>query len=201
MMLKVPTELLRHCKILNNQAPQLEGYQVKLLPIAECHLEQLRIWRNSEHVRQNMLSQGHISEEQQKAWFAHICRARNQFHYAIEYKQQLIGSCNIKTRGQQADIYSAAHFELGLYIGDTNYLSNIIAFAPTLLMNDYCFESLKAAALHAVVIPENIAALRYNQQLGYKIVKRAELVELSLEYTDYQLKSQLIKRLLDRPKK
>ena len=183
----------------------LAGYQVVLVPVNEQHLQLLRQWRNSEHVKQFMLTQDEITWEQQLAWFAHIRRARNQKHYVIQYRQQLIGSCNIKVRGNCTDIEGAKHFELGLYIGEAKYLANIIAFAPTLVLNDFCFKQLNAEQLHAVVKPENHAALRYNEKLGYKVTDhntyQTGVIELTLTEADYQNHSRMIKRLLDRPTK
>lgn len=179
----------------------LAGYQVLLRPVAEQHLEQLRLWRNSKHVKQYMLTQEEITQEQQLAWFAHISRSNNQLHFVIEYRDQLIGSCNIKIRGNHSNINDATHFELGLYIGEPKYLANIIAFAPTLVLNDYCFSTLSAEKLYAVVKPENQPALRYNQKLGYQVTTQNGLIELTLTKSDYQQHSHLIKRLLDRPNK
>ncbi|WP_100642149.1 GNAT family N-acetyltransferase [Alteromonas facilis] len=177
----------------------LEGYQVRLRNILRDDLELLRQWRNSDHVRKFMLTDGYITQEQQQAWFEHIRRATNQLHFVIEYRGHPIGSCNIKTRGQAADIFSAEHFELGLYIGDEQYAGNVIAFSPTLLMNDFCFEQLHANQLHAVVKPDNLAAMRYNEKLGYKIVNRGELFELVLDRQHYDEHSKVLKTLLNRP--
>ncbi|MDM7860148.1 GNAT family N-acetyltransferase [Alteromonas sp. ASW11-36] len=179
--------------------PTLHGYQISLRPVVRGDIEQLRIWRNSEHVKQFMLSDNDITKEQQLAWFEHIQRAHNQWHFVIEYRHQAIGSCNIKTRGKAADISTAKHFELGLYIGEQRYLGNIIAFAPTLLMADYCFSELQAKQLYAVVKPENAAALRYNEKLGYAVVHRGDIIEMWLRQSDYEVHSKPLKSLLNRP--
>ena len=183
----------------HDPSARLNGYQVSLLPVKLEHLDQLRRWRNSDHVKQHMLTRETITEEQQLAWFAHISRSTNQQHYVIEYRDQLIGSCNIKVRGALADINLAQHYELGLYIGELQFIGNIIAFAPTLVLNDYCFTILHADTLFAVVKAENQAALRYNQKLGYQVERSDDLIELTLTKEDYQQQSQLLKRLLDRP--
>ena len=180
---------------------RLEGYQVVLRPIELGDVEQVRQWRNSQWVKQFMLTDDDISPEQQRAWFEHISRATNQIHFLIEYKQQAIGSCNIKARGQVVDIEQAKHLELGLYIGEQRFMGNIIAFAPTLLMNDYCFEQLNATQLHAVVKDENQAAMRYNEKLGYRIVNAGQLNELVLTREQYQLQAKPLKAFLNRPRR
>lgn len=178
---------------------RLAGYGVVLRAITQGDLASLRAWRNDPAVSQFMLCQDKISPEQQQAWFAHIQRAHNQQHFVIEYKDKPIGSANIKTRGQGETLTSASVVEPGLYIGDPAYRQNIVAFAPTLLLNDYCFEQLGCARLRAVVKAENQAALNYNLKLGYQIVSQGDLIEIELNFEDYQTHSKMLKGLLSRP--
>lgn len=179
----------------------LSGYQVTLRSIGVDDLELLRKWRNSEPVKRHMLTMDEISNEQQRAWFQYITRAKNQLHFVIEYGNKPIGSCNIKCRGPSADIKESDYYELGLYIGDQQYAGNLIAFAPTLVMNDYCFKQLSAKALHAVVKSENTAALRYNEKLGYTVERSGPLYELVLTQDRYEDATAVIKQLLSRPKR
>ncbi|WJG10573.1 GNAT family N-acetyltransferase [Aliiglaciecola sp. LCG003] len=187
---------------MNNSdtAPTLEGYGVKLRPVGADDLEQLRQWRNDPQVSQFMLSQKPISAEQQSAWFAHIQRATNQLHFVIEYKGSAIGSANIKTRGGVKSLSGAHSIEPGLYIGEPKYRQNIIAFSPTLLLNDYCFDVLKCQHLRAIVKANNQAALNYNQKLGYRTVQSGDLIEIELNFEDYQRCSVTLKSLLSRNK-
>lgn len=178
----------------------LSNYSVTLRTVAQADIEQLRVWRNSQHVRRFMLSDELITPEQQQAWFEHIQRAQNQHHFVIEYKGKPIGSCNIKTRGHEPRLQSAQHFECGLYIGEAKYNGNIIAFAPTLVMNDYCFDKLKAKRLHAVVKSDNTAALRYNEKLGYQVVVNGDLIEIELDRANYERSSATLKQFLNRQK-
>lgn len=182
-------------------SPILQGYQVTLRPVQQADLEQLRAWRNQQDVSQFMLSQDTISREQQQAWFNRICTSESEAHFIIEYKGEGIGSANIKARGIGARLAKAKCIEPGLYIANPKYRNNILAFSPTLLLNDYCFETLQALTLRAVVKPENAAALKYNQKIGYREVSRSELVEIELNFDDYQRHTAMIKGLLSRPSK
>lgn len=177
------------------------GYQVRLLPVAGEHIEQMRQWRNSEHVRQQMLSTDDISKKQQREWFSLLPKKHNERHYVIQYKERLIGACNIKSHPHKADITTSKAYEMGLYIGDTDYMGNIIAFSPTLLLNDYCFDVLEADYLYAVVKSTNHAALRYNEKLGYREKKAGDLIELTLNKSDYETSTRPLKMLLNRPRK
>ncbi|MCV2885458.1 GNAT family N-acetyltransferase [Aestuariibacter sp. AA17] len=176
----------------------LTGYQVTLRDVVENDLDQLREWRNLPEVRQFMLSDSTIDDEQQRAWFKKVQRDKTQRHFVIEYKGQAIGSANIKSRGNNIPIEQANVIEPGLYIGEAKYRQNILAFAPTLLLNDYCFNKLGVTKLVAVVKPDNQAALNYNAKLGYKVVNQGELIDISLNFEDYQLHTQQLKAFLSR---
>ena len=180
------------------RGPVLSGYQVVMRPIALDDLELLRTWRNGQNVSQFMLSHSHISVEQQKAWFKKILRDTSQLHFVICYKDRIIGSANIKCKNSKSDIKHSSILEPGLYIGDEKYRNNIIAFSPTLLLNDYCFDFLQCTKLVALVKADNKAALNYNAKLGYKVIKENELVEIELEKSAYDTQSKMLKALLSR---
>lgn len=177
----------------------LSGYQVSLQTVTETDLEGIRQWRNDPSVARFMLSQDKISVEQQRAWFKKITRDPCQQHFMIHYKNQPIGVANIKSYYQGETLVSARAIEPGLYIADERYRGNILAFAPSLLLIDYCFEGLAAQSLKAVVKADNQAALNYNEKLGYQIEKQGELVEIKLNRDDYAQKTQGLKALLNRP--
>lgn len=179
---------------------RLYGYQVTLTQVTENDLEMLRNWRNLPEVKQYMLSQQNISREQQQAWFNKLEKSDKEQHFVITYKNTPIGSANIKVHTGDS-LQQAVAIEPGLYIADNNYRNNILAFAPTLLLNDYCFEQLGAKYLLAVVKQDNQAALNYNKKLGYQVVNQDELVTIRLTAQDYQRHSKGLKQLLDRPKR
>ncbi|KXI27908.1 GNAT family N-acetyltransferase [Paraglaciecola hydrolytica] len=183
----------------NKLLTQLQGYQVRLDAVTQDDLEMIRQWRNDPSVAQFMLSQESISTEQQQAWFKKISRDFSQQHFVIFYKNEAIGVANIKAYYQGETLDNARVIEPGLYIADNRYRNNILAFAPTLVLNDYCFEVLGVQALLAVVKADNLAALNYNTKLGYQIEKQAELVEIRLNQADYQHHTHGLKALLNRP--
>lgn len=182
----------------HTQHPELTGYQISLRPVSKDDLQQLKNWRNDPEISRFMLSQTKISDEQQTAWFNKICRDNSQQHYIIVYKDQDIGSLNIKSKIRAKSLLETPIIEPGLYIADPRYRNNILAFSPTLLINDYCFETLRCEKLVATVKSDNQAALNYNLKLGYQIVKQGELIEIALNFEDYQKCSKSLKALLSR---
>ncbi len=175
----------------------LEGYQIKLVQIQESDLEMLRLWRNDPKVSQYMLTQETISAEQQCKWFEKIKRDPKQLQFVIYYKDNPIGAANLRAIDGES-IHEATILEPGLYIYEDKYRANLLTFAPTLLLNDYCFYELGAETLRAVVRPDNIAALNYNQKLGYKVATEGALVEIELDKVSYEQASQPLKGLLSR---
>ncbi|WP_026375627.1 GNAT family N-acetyltransferase [Aestuariibacter salexigens] len=183
----------------------LEGYQVELIPVADGDLEQVRQWRNQKDVRQFMLNEELISQEQQQAWFNRIKDDPAQRHFVIRFRQQGIGVINIKAVGSGETLETAICIEPGLYIAEPRYRDNLLAFAPTLLINDYCFEVLGVTSLRAVVKKHNEAALRYNARLGYSqtegVSPSTDVVELRLSRENYNNSVAALKALLSRPTK
>ncbi|QPL49143.1 MULTISPECIES: GNAT family N-acetyltransferase [Alteromonas] len=180
------------------------GYQVTLLPIALEHQSLLRQWRNSPEIKQCMFSDETISDAQQLTWFEQVKECENQWHWIVSYRGTFIGSTNIKATEESASVNESPELEAGLYIGEGRYKNNILAFAPTLAMYDYCFEQFNTQHFKARVKATNSAAIHYNQKLGYKTIRTEEqgsVLEMLLTYNDYQSSTKMLKQFLSRSSK
>jgi RimJ/RimL family protein N-acetyltransferase len=144
----------------------VHAFAVDLVPLSEGALERLRAWRNSPEVAAQMLTQAVIDEASQRAWFARIREDRAQAHFVIAYKGQPIGACNLKSVGGAA-LGAAREVEVGFYVGEPRYRGSMLAFFPALALNGHAFEAFAVERIVAKVKPENHAALRFNEQLGY----------------------------------
>ena len=185
----------------------LSGYGVTLLPVAEEHLEQLRCWRNDPAISEFMLTKEEITAEQQLSWFQSLAEKPYQKHFVISYKHKAIGAANIKEQYRQPitnkieadNATSELKLEPGIYLGEEKFRNNVLAFAPSLVLLDYCFDELKVMALHATMHRENTAALNYNQKLGYKVVdENDEWLSIMLAPEDYASATTAIKRFLSK---
>ena len=177
------------------------GYQVTLLPIALEHQSLLRQWRNSPEIKQCMFSDETISDAQQLTWFERVKECENQWHWIVSYRGTFIGSTNIKATEEGASVNESPELEAGLYIGEGRYKNNILAFAPTLAMYDYCFEQFQTQNFKARVKATNSAAIHYNQKLGYKTIRTEEqgsVLEMLLTFNDYQNSTKMLKQFLSR---
>ncbi|WP_048689731.1 GNAT family N-acetyltransferase [Catenovulum maritimum] len=179
--------------------PKLSAYAVNLAQLAEPDIEQVRLWRNTDFVRKQMVNQDLISREQQQAWFYSLGQKQDQQHFMIDYKSQPIGVINIRALDTNS-LLTAKQAEVGLYIGNDKYQNNFIAFAPSLVINDYAFTHLKIDRLASKVRKTNLAALKYNQQLGYLIGEddNDEFNAIELTADNYNKATTQIKNWLSR---
>ncbi|MFT5712028.1 MAG: RimJ/RimL family protein N-acetyltransferase [Glaciecola sp.] len=171
---------------------RLSGYGVELRSVVESDIEMLRQWRNKDDIRSMMKSTSYITKEQQKAWFDGLEDATHVRHFLISYKEQGVGSATLTgtsfVSGFTDDLENAKEIETGLYIGHESYRNNILAFAPSLLTCDYCFDELQVERLVAMVNSSNKQALSYNERLGYKKLSRF-FTEVSEQTSSEEIKT------------
>ncbi|MCU4674754.1 GNAT family N-acetyltransferase [Catenovulum sp. 2E275] len=157
----------------------------------------LQQWRNQPEIREQMVNQQLISMSSHQIWYESVKHALNQQHFVIYYKDLAIGSINIRTR--QAYLYQADSAEVGLYIAEAKYKNNILAFAPSLAINDYAFNDLGINHLASKVRLTNQAAIKYNQQLGYQFSPLDEdFTEIKLTADNYNNATKQLKTWLSR---
>ena len=149
----------------------IEAYGVTLTPVQSEDLALLREWRNRPDISAQMLDQRPISEEAQLRWFERVSIDPSQQHFVIRYKNDPVGACNLKQPEGQP-VSSSTVLESGFYLADPRFRGSMLAFFPALALNQYCFQTLGCTTLLAHVKPDNQAALRFNQQLGYQATTR-----------------------------
>ena len=192
---------------MNNMHSQLNGstltgYSVKLLPVAQQDLALLFNWRNEKSIREQMVDQKLISFEQHQQWFNALSSKKAEQHFVIYYKNDAIGVINIKTVQTVGQTQGHENGEVGLYIANENYKGNIVAFAPSLVINDLAFEQLKLKRLSSKVRADNFAALKYNQQLGYQLAPEENgFIAISLTADNYHKTTKSLKQFLSRGNK
>ena len=175
----------------------ISGYGIELRRLTRDKLEQVRQWRNHPDVARFMVNQEPISEEQQHRWFHSIAGAVDRAYYLICYKNQEFGVINILAKDGRP-LEESRIIEPGMYLAyDSPYRGTILAFCPALAMNDYCFERLHCQQLVAKVKRDNRAALRFNQQLGYRTTSQDEhYVRLELGRADHVKARQALSRFI-----
>lgn len=184
----------------------LSAYGVTLREIQEQDLPQLLTWRNRHDIRKVMKTSDEISASEHLSWFKSLATKTDRQYFSILYKDELIGSANISC--EHGSVHSAELIEPGLYIGHEKYRGNILAFAPSLVLCDYCFNVIKAKKLLAIVSHQNEQAIAYNKKLGYSIepsdnddCAEQQWITMGLCKDDYEQSTKTIKSLLSRVRK
>ena len=188
---------------------EINAYKLKLRPVMQSDLEQLRQWRNSPEIRKNMLSQTIISTEQQKKWFKTLCLQRENkqetertFHFVVEYKGRSIGYANFIAADKMIESAKDSdtkpeNGQTSLYIGETKYRGTILAFCLALALLDFVFLEYGETELDAVVLTHNLAALRFNEKLGYQIQsKEQDIIKMHLTKEHYLQAKQELEKII-----
>lgn len=142
-------------------------YQIEFRATKQGDIEQLRQWRNRDDIRLMMVDQSDITPEQQQAWFERLGAHKNRHHFALWFRDQLIGYAN-------ASLEESESASTGLYIGHEKYRGSMLAICVGVGLSEWCFEQLPISRICAQVAPHNQAALRFNESLGYRVVEQNE---------------------------
>jgi RimJ/RimL family protein N-acetyltransferase len=177
----------------------LDAYGVNLRRLERADIELVRTWRNHPEVARHMLSQAHITAEQQLNWFIRIDAASDRAHYLVSHKGQPTAFASVTSNTGEA-LAESDILEAAIYLApDSRCRGTMLAFAPALALNDACFDALRCTQLVARVRRENAAALRFNARMGYRETGIAgNLVHLALSRDDYVAATGPIKAMLSR---
>ncbi|SBT16345.1 hypothetical protein MGA5115_00425 [Marinomonas gallaica] len=167
-------------------------YQIEFRAIEQDDIEQLRQWRNRDDIRLMMVDQSQISQVQQQTWFERLGTQVNRYHFALWFRDQLIGYAN-------ASLDEPDSASTGLYIGHEKYRGSMLAICVGVGLSEWCFEQLPITRISAQVAPHNQAALRFNESLGYRMVEQNESwVFLSKTQQDFEQARERLYPLLSR---
>ncbi|MDI6797526.1 MAG: hypothetical protein QMD09_11295 [Desulfatibacillaceae bacterium] len=135
-------------------------YGLSLHRLKECHLETLRLGRNSLGVQKAMFFQQHISPAMQREWFARIFNRFNCY-FVVEHRGKMIGSIS----GKDGD-YDKGVAEVGAFFWDERFVKTHIPMIACLVGLEvlFCLLDFKAALLRSR--PDNSSALQFVRHLG-----------------------------------
>ena len=132
--------------------------------LSEEHLELVRYWRNSPEISSKMEYRNFITHQMQLSWYKSLDLARD-FYYIIEYKDIYIGLINTSKIDEQDKSAQA-----GLFIWDHKYHDTHIPVLASLAMLDVFFDVFHINKIYAKVLKTNNKAIRYNTNLGFRLM-------------------------------
>ena len=137
------------------------GITLKSLSLAD--IEQVRLWRNAPEIAGNMEYTSHITAQQQLAWFEQLKLKTNCHFVIINVLGKRIGLAHLSDVNQ---IEKSA--QVGLFIGELNYVGTGVAVAASTCLLQFAFDKLALGVLYAKVKNENKIAINYNAFLGFE---------------------------------
>ena len=142
--------------------------------IEESDLELLLKWRNSDRIRNVMLTSHIIEWEEHYAWFNRIKDREVATNFVFCYKSKPLGYIGYSDIDE---IEKSCSY--GVYIGDVDF--NVPSEAPFILYFfaiEYAFMILKIKTIYAIVLEKNKKALAFNMFLGYRVQKHKKYCNL-----------------------
>lgn len=142
----------------------IKKYNIKLTRLSENDIELLRVKRNSKEIRERMVYQEEISQEEQKKWFDSIDNIYN-LYLLIHFEGEVIGIIN----GKNAD-FKTKTSEGGIFIWDEKHINTLIPSLCSVIMHDYNFYVCEFEKTFIKVLKNNSAAIKFNKMFGYEIL-------------------------------
>lgn len=141
----------------------LKGKKIELHGVSECHLEQLREWRNNPNLRMYFREHREITPEMQKEWWAKASKDPNQYNFEIHVDGTLIGFC-----GLYYIDWVARKAEFGIYIGDQNYRGQGYGSDALRTLVKYGFNTLNLNKIWCEVYANN-RSIEVYKRLGFQL--------------------------------
>lgn len=142
---------------------RIQRYGIELETMHAEHLEMIRLWRNQDYIRKRMQFQEILSSEDQLAWFNALDAERN-LYWVIRSNGYPIGLVHIKDMDD--DFRSG---EAGVFVGEPNFLDSAQPILAILVMMEIAFYVIGLKQLNAKIHHENHKAIRFNNDLGYRL--------------------------------
>lgn len=125
--------------------------------------EKVRQWRNSDPVRQNMLSSEIISPERHTQWLAYLEQNPHRQIVRISFFKGIpFGIITLKDMDE-----NSSRSDWGMYIGEKDYLGRGHSRPMLFDLLMWAFEERKIFRLFTSVLGDNVRALRLYQECGF----------------------------------
>ncbi|MGE4272458.1 MAG: GNAT family N-acetyltransferase [Desulfitobacterium sp.] len=143
-----------------------EEFPLSLRPLCEDDIEQLRLWRNLDHIRKNFISSNIISPVQQKSWFDKHKVIENDFVFIIEETSVLnkkIGAISIYNFSKNAQIAEFGRF----FIGEADAHGKGYGIQAAKMACNIAFEQMGLEKLLLEVFEDNLPAYKIYKKIGF----------------------------------
>lgn len=137
----------------------IESY--KLVDISDKHKSIILQWRNSDHIRMNMINSSLITKKEHSKWFKNLHRDKSIIAKVFTHNDEPLGFVNF------TDIdYLNSKCEWGFYIGKKNAAKGSGKIMGILAL-DFLFDSIGIRKLYSSVLDFNNISIHYHKKFGF----------------------------------
>ena len=141
----------------------LSQYGVTLKRLVFEDIEEVRLWRNEQFIRNKMLFTEEITPEMQEKWFASIDNKSNYYFIIIDERGKRVGLINSKNASLGKKVG-----EGGIFISDLDvWYTATPVIASMILINFSILELTSFDRSIVRILRTNKPAIEYNKRLGY----------------------------------
>ena len=146
----------------------LEGEKVSLRGIELQDLEQLKTWRNSEHVRPYVREYLALTSEHQNTWYQSLMYDKNTIMFAIDRidteagAEPIIGCCGLCSIN-----WKESNAEVSFYIGEESLREHGYGSDALQLLVKYGFEELGLHRIYSIIYAYNKKSLEFFDGNGF----------------------------------
>lgn len=176
-----------------NSCTDISGYGIRLVPLSENTIELLRYWRNQSFIRNQMEYKEMISQAAQQQWFNSIKNNASFLYFIIYKNDKPIGMIHLSDIDNSKKVAN-----VGLFVGDTEFLGTGVSLGASVLLIELAFEKLDLKKLYAKVKTTNTISIEYNAMLGFTFHKNinSDFHWYSLSKAEYIAKHPRLLKLL-----
>lgn len=157
---------------------------ITLNRLQQKDIEMLRLWRNDKKITERMFFRDEITSEMQQKWFNQLNPTKD-FYFIIHYKNEPIGLTHLSNINDEKNSGS-----VGLFIYNEHYWGTHLPIQASLSLLNFAFNFQKLENVIAKVLPNNKAAIRYNESLGFVFKGEEYMILNKKNYQSVTLKLQ-----------
>lgn len=171
----------------------IRKFGITLSRLSKDDIEEVRLQRNAQSIRQYMFYQKEISPQEQQDWFERIQNIHN-YYFVISKNGQNMGVIS----GTHVD-YDAGTSRGGIFLWQKGPEVAHVAAIASIIMCELTFGLMKFKKTFAEVRASNKTQRTYNEKLGYRLIdenKEEDKLEYMLSAEQYEKQGKKIFRAL-----
>ena len=173
----------------------LSQYGVTLKRLTIDDIEEVRLWRNENYIKDKMIYSKEITPQMQKKWFDSINNKYNYYFVIIDSDGDRVGLINSKNINLDEKVG-----EGGIFIADKKVWKTVTPVIASMILINFSVVLLNSFDKSIVkVLKSNSSAIEYNKRLGYfKSDENNGIIQMKLTKESYieatKMYSQILKK-------